>query len=114
MAKLDWQTVELHQGVYREPSPDENRIVLWILGNSDGVFRFWDRVSNVPGAKIVEEQGVCNTEAACLPARQKIAGVFGKLFNVFRRTGDGTSWLVPSGGSAEQAGERISGMMLIW
>jgi tetratricopeptide (TPR) repeat protein len=114
MAKLDWRTVELNQGVFREPTPDDSRIILWIAGKEEEGYRGWERITNVPGAKIVEEEGLCFTEATSLPARQKVSGILGKLFHAFRKTGAVNSWVLPTGGSAEQAGDRLTGMMLIW
>src|SRR5215468_8006598 len=113
MKTADWRQVILDEGILREPTPDPGRIVLWQPGEvADGV-RYWKRISNVPGARIVVEHGVCMTAATMLPARQK-GGLVGKLFGWLRRPKGEHAWLLPGGGYAVQAGERHNDLVLVW
>src|ERR1700674_4148104 len=114
MTRLDWRTVELDQGVYREPSPDAGRIILWLPGKAENGYQYWERLANVPGAEIVEEQGICFTQATSMPARQKVRGFFGRLFSRLRKPAGNTAWLLPTGEFAEQLEERQAGLLLAW
>jgi tetratricopeptide (TPR) repeat protein len=114
MGNLDWRTVELDPGVWREPTPDETRIILWLPGNVENGYRHWERISNVPEAKIAVAQGLCTLEASSMPARQKLRGPLGRVLDWFRKHAGPHAWLLPHGGYAEQAGERQSGLLLAW
>jgi tetratricopeptide (TPR) repeat protein len=114
MSKLDWRSVALGPGVLREPAPDTNRIIFWLPGREEQGFQHWERIANVPGAEIAVEQGLCFTQATTLSARRKTHGFFGKLLAGLKKTDGATSWLLPSGGYAEQVGERQSGLLLVW
>src|SRR5438445_11932424 len=111
MAKVDWRALTLEPGVYREPSPDANRVTLWLAGEVENGFQRWERITNMPGAASAEEQGVCFTQADSMPARQKIRGLFGRLVHSLRKSDGSTSWLLPTGGYAEQTGERRAGLL---
>ena len=114
MARLEWRTLELDKGVYREPTPDASRIILWLPGKVDNGFQYWERLTNIPGAEIVEEQGICFTQATSMPARQKMRGFIGRLFSRLRKPAANTAWLLPTGGFAEQLEERQTGLLLAW
>jgi tetratricopeptide (TPR) repeat protein len=114
MSKLDWRTVALGPGVLREPTPDAGRIVFWMPGGEEHGFEHWERIANVPGAEIAVEQGLCFTQATSLTARRKTHGFFGKLLAGLKKPAGDSAWLLPSGGYAEQVGERQAGLLLVW
>ncbi len=114
MTKIDWQALALNKEVLREPSPDGSRIILWLRGQRIKGHQHWERITNVPGAEVAQEQGLCFTQATSLPARQKLKSLVGRLLDRFRQPAGSTSWLLPTGGLAEQAGERQSGLLLVW
>jgi tetratricopeptide (TPR) repeat protein len=112
MALPDWRTVALNEGVLREPIPESNRIVLWLPGPREGLYQHWERIGNVPQAEIQEKQGICAVAALLIQARQRVRGLFGKLFG---RKPEGTGiWILPNGESAEQSGERQTDLMMVW
>lgn len=114
MSKPDWRHLDLAEGVLREPIPDANRIALWLPGKQDGGFRHWERVANVPGAAVQAEQGICATAATSVPVRQRLGGYLGKFLQRFRKPSGEATWVLPDGGSAEQAGARTADLLLAW
>jgi tetratricopeptide (TPR) repeat protein len=114
MAMPDWRSVELNPGVLREPTVDGNHVVLWLPREKDAESQHWQRISNVPGAPITTADGICAMPATSLPARQPTLGLFAKVLQLFRKTSGGPAWLLPSGGSAEQSGDRRTDLMLLW
>jgi tetratricopeptide (TPR) repeat protein len=114
MTNPDWRTVELDEGIVREPTPDANRIVLWLPGAVEAGYRNWERITTAPGAQVVVDGGICTIEATSMPARQKIHGFFGKLLEMLRKPAGHHFWLLPNRGYAEQTGERQSGLLLVW
>ncbi len=46
--------------------------------------------------------------------RGKAHGFFGKLLAGLKKPAGGAAWLLPTGGYAEQIGERQSGLLLVW
>src|SRR5262249_60650003 len=101
--RLKGPTLVLAAGWWRDQAPETSRIILWLPGNSDNRFQHWERISNVPGAEIAQEQGLCFTQATSMPARQKRRGFVGSIFSKLRKPGE-DAWLLPTGGYAEQAG----------
>ncbi len=114
MQKPDWQRQHLDSGVQREPSPDGNRIILWLPVTVDGGARQWERISNVPGAEVVEEAGVAATAATAIRAQPPSGGLLGKLLQKLRKSSDAPTWILPSGDSAQQIGERQIDLLLVW
>jgi tetratricopeptide (TPR) repeat protein len=110
----DWRKVELDAGVLREATPDPNRLILWLPGGSRGGVRLWDRVGTLPGAEVTVAEGLCATAATSVRAAQRAGGWFGKLLAPFRRAAAGQTWVLPSGESAEQQGERQTDLVLVW
>jgi hypothetical protein len=53
------QQLEFIDGVILEPTPETNRLVLWLRGEVVGGFQHWERINNVPGEPIAVEQGLC-------------------------------------------------------
>jgi tetratricopeptide (TPR) repeat protein len=114
MHNPDWRNLNLDPGILREPTPDASRLLVWLPGKLEGGFRQWERVGNVPGADVVVKQGLCATAATCMPARQKIQGLFGRFLQSFRKTTGGQSWVLPNGDTVEQAADRQAGLALVW
>src|SRR5262249_37732870 len=97
MSKPDWRHLNVDPGVLREPTPDDTRLVLWLPGEFGPGTRDWERISNVPGAAVTREQGLCALPATALRARQKVLGCLGKFWLGFRKPGGSQSWLLPNG-----------------
>jgi tetratricopeptide (TPR) repeat protein len=114
MAKPDWQKLKLQEDILRETSPDENRIIIWLPEILDGKVRCWKRVSNVAGAAISEEQGMCSTAASSIRAHQRNLGLWDRLIRRFRGQTEAQTWVLPSGKIAEQLGARRTDLLLVW
>jgi len=114
MTRPDWRNLVLEQGILREPDPNRARVILWLPGERAGGVQHWERISNVPGAEITAEQGICATAATAVRARQKVRGFFGKLLQRVLSGSDKQSWELPNGEVAEQAGERQTDLVLVW
>jgi tetratricopeptide (TPR) repeat protein len=110
----DWRNLGLTKGVLPEPGPEANRLVVWVPGRCAGRFRHWERVSSVARAEIFVAEGLCLTAATSLPARQRVGGFWGKLWSRFAPGHETPTWLLPGGGSAEQCGQRQTGLLLVW
>jgi tetratricopeptide (TPR) repeat protein len=114
MKEPDWATVDLDDGVLREVTPGQNRLVLWLPGGAQGRRRVWDRVGNLPGADVTVAQGLCATPATSVRVTQRARGFFGELLGRFRRSAEGRGWVLPNGEAAEQQGERQTDLVLVW
>lgn len=110
----DWQQFHLDDGVLREPSPDRQRIILWLRRPTENGAHRWERISNVPGAEIAGDGGVFATAATMIQAQVRGGGMFGKLLQKLRKSSDATTWVLPNGGAAEQVGARQSDALLAW
>ena len=81
----DWRTFELEPGILAEPIADGNRLVLWVKGDRDAAFQYWERVGSVVRGEVtVVQGGICATPAISLSARQRIRGALGQLFQRLR------------------------------
>jgi tetratricopeptide (TPR) repeat protein len=114
MTIVDWRTVDLEKDILREPTPDSTRVVLWVPDRMEDGFQHWERISNVPGAEVIQEQDLFSTEATSIPARHKVRGLLGRLFAKFQKPTGNPTWLLPTGELAEQTGQRRSGLLLVW
>jgi tetratricopeptide (TPR) repeat protein len=114
MNRPAWRDEDLAEGILREPSPDANRIILWLPGPFDGQARRWERVGNAPGAEIRVEEGICTTPATSIQASQKVRGLLGRVFGLFQKAPEGPVWVLPNGKSAEQVGARRTDLLLVW
>ena len=110
----DCRTIAFEQGILAEPSSDPNRIVLWVPGNRDATFQYWERVGNVARAEISSEHGLCATPATLVPTRQRLRGGLSQLFKGLRRSTNNRDFLLPDGSSSEQCGERRTDLLLVW
>ncbi|HEV3164227.1 MAG TPA: tetratricopeptide repeat protein [Isosphaeraceae bacterium] len=114
MRLLDWRRVAFDDGVLTEPNQDENRLVLWVPGEREKSFQYWERISNVARAEVTSEAGLCSTAASSIRARQKVRGVLGKLLPALEGSSKDRSWTLPNGEGAEQCGERQTDLILVW
>src|SRR5690242_17230189 len=80
----DWQDLILDRGILREPISDGSRLVLWVPGDRDGTFQYWERIGNAARAEVTVDEGLCATAATSIPARQRLGGLFGKLLGRLR------------------------------
>jgi hypothetical protein len=109
----DWRRLVLCDGVLAEPS-ECDRIVLWVRGSRENGFQYWQRISTAGRAMTVIEDGIGATTATALRTRQQVGAFFGTLFKLFRGPPSGPAWLLPSGETTEQCGERQTDVMLVW
>jgi tetratricopeptide (TPR) repeat protein len=111
----DCRTFELEPGILAEPPvSDRNRLVLWVPGNRDATFQYWERIGNVARAEISSEQGICATAATAVPTRKRRRGGLAKLLKGLGRTSNNRDFLLPDGSSSEQCGERRTDLLLVW
>jgi hypothetical protein len=114
MSQSDWRTDQLRDGLLREPVLDSRDLAVWLPGSEDREYQHWERIGSVAGAKVESKQGICTTPALAIRARQRRLGFVGKLLQRFRGDGQAVSWLLPSGESVEQHGERQTNLLLAW
>jgi tetratricopeptide (TPR) repeat protein len=110
----NWKELALAEGVLTEPTQMDSRLVLWLPGPRDGDYQHWERIANVPHAKVTVEQGICTTPATAIRARQRTRGFFGKLWQRFQKPSQEQTWMLPNGEPAEQCGDRESDLILAW
>lgn len=110
----NWQTLPLERDVLREPMPDATRIVFWLPGPREGGMQNWERIGNVPGVEADRERGICAVPATAVKAQQKLQGPLGKLFDRLLPRAAGQKWILPSGDSATQVGDRLTDLVLAW
>ncbi len=110
----NWRDLQLGEGVLCEPTPDGSQLVLWLRGDFSEGWQEWERIANVPGARITSQDGLFSTQATVIRARRKTPSLFGKLLQVFRNPTGGRNWLLPNGNWAEQVGERLIDRVLVW
>jgi len=114
MPTLGWKKLDLFKGILREPSLDENRLIVWIPEAIGGKAQSWERVSNVAGAEISENRGVYSTAAVSIRACPKKTGLIGGLIRRFRQQSESQTWILPNGQEAEQIGTRWTDLLLAW
>ena len=110
----DWRTFDFEPGILAEPIADGSRLVLWVPGDRDASFQYWERVGSVVRGEVVAEQGLCATAATSVPVRQRVRGGLGQLFKNLRPPKSGRGFLLPDGSSSEQCGERRADLILVW
>src|SRR5437016_2609132 len=102
MNKPDWRSLELDNGVLREPAPNESQLVLWVPGETVACYRQWERIATVPDAGIASAQSYFKIPATVIRVRQKVQGFFDRLLQFIHKPPANRSWLLPNGQSAEQ------------
>ncbi len=114
MSLPDWSKTALEDGVLRETTADGGRVVLWLPGERDGSFQYWERVGSVPRAEVNVDQGLYSTAAASIPAKQRHKGVMGKLLSRFHEAKGTHTLVLPGGETVEPCGERSTDLLLVW
>ena len=109
----DWRKLSFNPDVLLEPVPDDGRLVLWLAGERDHGFQYWERIGTVARAAVVVDQGLCMIAATSIRARQRARGLLGNLWQRFREAA-GEVWTLPTGEAAEQCGERQTDLVLAW
>lgn len=104
-------TRNLNDGVLAEHTGDEGRIALWVRGHFQDNAQQWRRIASVPRAEIVVRENLRAISATCMPMRQVMCGLFGKLRRRFSGSSPET-WALPTGEPVESAGPRRKDLML--
>src|ERR1022692_387577 len=110
----DWRTFDFEPGILAEPIADGGRLVLWVKGDRDASFQYWERVGSMVRAEVAVEQGLGAAAAIALPARQRVRGGLAQLFKGLLPSKTSRDFLLPDGSSSEQCGERRTDLMLVW
>jgi tetratricopeptide (TPR) repeat protein len=113
MGVPDWRNIAVENGIVREPTPDANRIAIWLPLERVNGSQEWQRVASQPHSEFAVEPGISAAAATAIRARQASRGLLGKLLGGLRRSGD-HSWLLPNGDPAEQLGERENDLLFVW
>ena len=114
MKVIDWREMTLDGGILRERESDEGRLIVWLPSENGGDSRSWERVGNVARGDITADGGLCSTPATRIQARRSTQGIFGKLLGRFGEGKAKRSFVLPSGESVEQCGERAVDCLLVW
>ena len=114
MKVIDWREIALDGGLLREPESDESRLIVWVPAESEGDYRYWERIGNVARGEVVVEDGLASTPATSIRARRRVRGLFGKLRDRFGEGRARRSFVIPGGESVEQCGERSVDCLLVW
>jgi tetratricopeptide (TPR) repeat protein len=114
MKATNWSEMALEAGVLREPSMDRNRQVFWLPGRREGSIQYWERIGTAGRGDVIVEDGLCSTGATSIPARQKVKGLLGRLLGRLYEPKESRTFVLPTGESVEQCGERTGDSMLVW
>lgn len=110
----DWQDMALNPGVLREAGLGDDRLVLWLADEGEEKGPYWQRISTVPHATVVRNEGLCAVVATAIRVRQRIRQRFSALLRWFHRRSEDCDWLLPNGESADQDGKRHTDLLLVW
>ncbi len=110
----DWRNFVLNNGLLLEPASDGSRLVLWLPGDRDSNFQYWQRIGSVARAEVTSDDGLCALAATLVRARQRIRRSLGQLWAGLRKSKGNRNFLLPDGTSSEQFGERQSDLLLVW
>jgi tetratricopeptide (TPR) repeat protein len=110
----DWRNFVFNKGLLLEPASDGSRLVLWLPGDRDSNFQYWQRIGSVARAEVTSDDGLCALAATLVPARQRIRRSLGQLWAGLRKSKGNRNFLLPDGTSSEQCGARQSDLLLVW
>jgi tetratricopeptide (TPR) repeat protein len=109
-----WQDLAVENGVFPEPTTEENRLVLWVATNRDDSFQYWERIGSVARGEVSEHDGYRSAPATSIRAREWVKGRFGKILHDLRDRKGARRFALPNGRAAEQCGERQADIRLVW
>ena len=104
----------LVEGVWAEPGSAPDRLILWVPLGREGKERLWERVAGVPGAEVVEWDGVLSLPATSYRARQPDQGAMGRMIGKLVAGSADQGWSPPGGGDAKRDGGRRTDLALAW
>jgi tetratricopeptide (TPR) repeat protein len=104
----------LSERILVEPVQDKNRLVLWLPGARADGSQYWERLSSVVRAEISVSQGLGAIPVTSVPARQRQAGLLGRLWRRFRPADGDRTFLLPNGETAEACGEPQTDLLFVW
>lgn len=110
----NWHDLELDEGILVEPVSEADRLVFWLPGEVADGQRSWQRISNIAGADVVVDRGLCFTAAASLGVRQRSEGLLGRGLRRFLKAPGEGAWLLPDGSLADYGGQRRTDLILVW
>jgi tetratricopeptide (TPR) repeat protein len=105
----NWPDAGLHPCVLREAA--SGRLVLWVPDEGEG--DVWLRVSSAPQTAVVQRAGLSVLSATAIRARRR-GGLWNALARRLRRGENARLWRLPSGDEAEQEGDRLADLLLVW
>jgi tetratricopeptide (TPR) repeat protein len=114
MKTVDWRERPIDDGILTEPTADGNRLILWVRGDRDQAFQYWERITSVPHAEITVAGELCSTTAAAVPTRQSIGGGMGALFRRITVSAGNRELSLPTGETVSPCGPRRSDLILVW
>ena len=111
---LDWRGVALHSGVLREWASEQDRLIVWLPTDRDGSCQYWQRISTVSRAVIVQHEGLSTIAATAIQARQRARGILSGFLRRFHRVSEDLAWVLPNGETVQQCGGRQTDLLLVW
>jgi len=110
-----WRNFVLDEGVLREAVLDEAQFAIWLKGEREGEFQYWERIWTAADATIHLAPGICAKRASGRRMCQKIVtrGWFAGLIQKFKKA-DIDSWTLPNGEIVQPAGAKQTDWALIW
>ena len=88
--------------------------MLWVPGDRDASFQYWERIGNVIRGEISSEEGLLRHRGDRGAGQAAAASGLGRLFKGLRRSSKNRDFLLPDGSSSEQCGERRTDLLLVW
>ena len=114
MQTLKWPDTSLDEGVVRESVLNDAHLAVWLKGELNDGFQYWERISTAPRDEVKVEASICVAAAVARPMRQKILGRMRKLLRRWGRNEAGDGWVLPTGDQTEPCGPKETDLILVW
>ncbi|AMV41010.1 hypothetical protein [Planctomyces sp. SH-PL62] len=115
MKSFDLSNLRLAEGVVRDSSRENDRILLWVPTVGAPPHRSWDRVGVAAGERGRVDRGVRVVPAAAFRVERRAPeGWLAKLASKLGRAGAESSWTMPDGTPVERRGSRRTDLALAW
>jgi len=105
---------KLSAGVFREPGLDSDSLIVWVRLGLTGSTQQWWRVSTNPGSKAIDRRGIHALPATGLHAVQPARGFWRTILSRFMSAQDNQTWILPTGETVKQCGERETDLVVVW